>query len=59
MPNGPRLGSGLAQFNASFSNPSSLDAYSLRVDHVVNSKLTLFGAAVILRPPVWIREGPC
>ena len=43
MPNGPKLGSGLAQFNASFSNPSSLDAYSLRVDHVVNSKLTLFG----------------
>src|ERR1700733_4393072 len=43
MPNGPKLGSGLAQFNASFSNPSSLDAYSLRMDHVVNSKLTLFG----------------
>jgi Carboxypeptidase regulatory-like domain/TonB dependent receptor len=43
MPNGPELGSGLAQFNASYSNPSSLDAYSLRVDHVVNSKLTLFG----------------
>jgi hypothetical protein len=43
IPNGPELGSGLAQFNASFSNPSSLDAYSLRLDHVVNSKLTLFG----------------
>src|SRR5271156_3168112 len=27
VPNGPELGSGLAQFNASFSNPSSLDAY--------------------------------
>jgi hypothetical protein len=43
MPNGHELGSGLAQFNASFSNPSSLDAYSLRLDHVVDSKLTLFG----------------
>ena len=34
---------GLAQFNASFSNPSSLDAYSIRVDHIINSKLNLFG----------------
>jgi hypothetical protein len=41
--NGPELGAGLAQFNASFSNPSSLDAYSIRVDQVVNSKFNLFG----------------
>src|SRR6266436_947302 len=41
--NGPQAGTGLAQFNASFSNPSSLDAYSIRVDQVVSSKLTLFG----------------
>ena len=41
--NGAELGGGLAQFNASFSDPSSLDAYSIRVDQVVNSKLTLFG----------------
>ena len=41
--NGPELGSGLAQFNASYSNPSSLDAYSIRVDHIVNSKTNLFG----------------
>ena len=34
---------GLAQFNAGFSNPSSLDAYAIRVDHVINSKLNLFG----------------
>lgn len=40
--NGAELGAGLAQFNASFSNPSSLDAYSIRVDHIINSKLTLF-----------------
>jgi hypothetical protein len=41
--NGAAVGAGLAQFNASFSNPSSLDAYSIRVDQVVNSKLGLFG----------------
>jgi len=41
--NGDSLGAGLAQFNASFSNPSSIDAYSIRVDQVVKSKLSLFG----------------
>lgn len=43
VPNGPDLGNGFAQFGSSFSNPSSLDAYSIRVDHVVSSKLYLFG----------------
>jgi len=42
IPNGPVSGPGLAQFNASYSDPSSLDAYSLRVDHLVNAKLNLF-----------------
>ncbi|HMG37109.1 MAG TPA: carboxypeptidase-like regulatory domain-containing protein, partial [Blastocatellia bacterium] len=41
--NAGSLGGGLAGFNASFSNPSTLDAYSIRVDHVINSKMTLFG----------------
>src|SRR5262249_26544488 len=41
--NGASLGSGLAQFNASFSNPSSLDATSIRIDHILNSKMSLFG----------------
>ena len=41
--NGPALPGGLAQFNASYSNPSSLDASSIRVDHAINSKLNLFG----------------
>jgi len=40
--NGPELGNGLAQFNASYSNPSSLDATSIRVDHVISSNLNLF-----------------
>jgi len=43
IPNGPAVGAGLAQFNGSYSNPSSLDAYSIRVDHAINSKLSLFG----------------
>jgi hypothetical protein len=42
-PNGPELGAGLAQFSASFSNPSSLDATSVRLDHVVNASINLFG----------------
>jgi len=41
--NGAELGSGLAQFNASYSDPSSLNAYSIRLDQVVNSKTNLFG----------------
>jgi hypothetical protein len=43
LPNGAEVAPGLAQFNASFSDPSSLDAYSIRIDHIINSKLTLFG----------------
>ncbi len=43
IPNGPDLGNGFAQFNASYSNPSTLDAYSIRVDHTLSSKLALFG----------------
>jgi hypothetical protein len=42
QPNGPAAGIGLAQFNAGFTNPSSLDAVSIRVDHAVSSKLNLF-----------------
>ena len=43
MPNGPAAGPNVAQFNASYSNPSSLDAYSARIDQIVTSKLNLFG----------------
>ena len=35
--------SGYAAFNASYSNPATLDAYSLRIDHKLNDKLNLFG----------------
>jgi hypothetical protein len=41
--NGADVGNGFAQFAAAFSNPATLDAYSLRIDHTINTKLTLFG----------------
>src|SRR6266542_6137575 len=43
LPNGPTVRNGVAQFNASYSNPASLDATSIRIDHALNSKLTMFG----------------
>jgi len=43
LPNGTDLGNGLAQFNASYSNPTNFDATSVRIDQMVGSKLTLFG----------------
>jgi hypothetical protein len=48
-PNGPEIldamgnPTGAAQFNASFSNQSTLDAYSVRIDHRLRDKLKLFG----------------
>ena len=36
------LGDGLGQFIGSWSNPSSLDSYSVRLDHSVGQKLALF-----------------
>lgn len=49
LPNGPMIlnshggPTGVAEFNATYSNPSTLDAYSLRIDHELNSKWNLFG----------------
>ncbi len=40
--NGPELTDNLAQFNASVSNPGSIDAYSIRLDHSLTSKVKLF-----------------
>lgn len=42
QPNGAASGADQAQFNASYSNPSSLDATSLRIDHGIKSKVSLF-----------------
>ncbi len=44
LPNGlDDEATGVAQFNTSFSNSSTLDAYSLRIDDKANGKLALFG----------------
>ena len=50
LPNGPEVldlngtvHQGVAQFNASYSNPATLDAYSLRIDHKLSDKLNVFG----------------
>ncbi len=43
LPTGRDLGAGLAEVSASFSNPTDLDAVSIRADHAFTGKLTLFG----------------
>lgn len=43
LPNGRDLGGNLAEFNASYSNPAVFDAASVRIDHNINSRLSLFG----------------
>ena len=42
-PNQPDLGNGVAEYNASFSNAATLDAYSLRVDHKLSNAWNIFG----------------
>ncbi len=48
LPNGPEaivggIPNGFAQFSGSYSNPSSLNATSIRTDYAINDKLTVFG----------------
>jgi hypothetical protein len=43
LPTGPANANNFAEFAASFSNPSTLNATSLRIDHTINNKLVLFG----------------
>lgn len=42
QPNGRDLGNNLAEFSATYSTPTTLDAYSLRVDHSIGSRVVLF-----------------
>lgn len=42
VPNGADLGNGLAQFISNWSNPSSIDSTSIRLDHALNDRLRLF-----------------
>ncbi len=43
LPNGRDLGNGMAEFTAVYSDPSNLNAASIRIDHAVSGRLTLFG----------------
>lgn len=43
VPNGRILTGGFAEFNATYSDPSTLNATSIRIDHAVNDRLTVFG----------------
>ena len=43
LPNGPSSGTDQAAYNASFSNKSTLDAYSIRIDHNLHGKVSFFG----------------
>lgn len=43
LPNGRDLGGGRAEFAASYSNPSTLNATSIRIDHNITSRFTVFG----------------
>ena len=42
LPNGAEQDDGAAEFHAVVANPSSSDSMSLRVDHSITSKMTLF-----------------
>jgi hypothetical protein len=43
LPNGPDAGNGFAFLSASYSDPSTLNATSIRIDHTINQKLSFFG----------------
>src|SRR5260370_27046019 len=44
QPNGPdNVATGTAQFNRSYSNPTTLDAFRIRIDDSLSNKLTIFG----------------
>ncbi|MCC6857380.1 MAG: TonB-dependent receptor [Bryobacterales bacterium] len=43
QPNGPDLGGGLAEWTGRNHRPSRLDTGSVRIDHALNPRLTLFG----------------
>jgi len=42
LPNGPALGSGLAEWTGQTSRPARFDAASVRMDHALTSRITLF-----------------
>ena len=43
LPNGPDLGNGTAGFAAGYSDPSTLNSSSIRIDYLPATRLTIFG----------------
>ena len=43
LPNGPDLGNGTAAFAAGYSDPSTLDSSSIRIDYLPTQRVTIFG----------------
>jgi outer membrane receptor protein involved in Fe transport len=43
LPNGPNLGNGTAAFSASYSDPSTLNSYGIRIDYLMSPGVTIFG----------------
>jgi len=43
LPNGPDLGGGTAAFSASYSDPSTLNSYGIRIDYLLSPNVTIFG----------------
>jgi hypothetical protein len=56
-PNGADLGNGTANFTATYSDPSSLDSYSGKIDYLLSSKVTVFGRYGIAPSQVIQRAG--
>jgi hypothetical protein len=43
LPNGPDLGNGTAAFSAGYSDPTTLDSSSIRIDYLPARRATIFG----------------
>ncbi len=57
LPDGPLNSDGLtAPLTVGYSDPTSLDAYSLRIDHTINQHLSLFGRYNHAPSAEWIRS---
>jgi len=55
LPNGLALGAGLAEWTGQTSRPARFDAASIRIDHALTSRITLFGR--YSQTPSWSEFG--
>jgi len=58
IPNLPLAPNGFGQFVASYSNPATLDAFSVRIDHSLTQKMTLLGTYKHSPSRTQSRSGP-